>query len=234
VSAGVPANIAPGSNGTPAPSDPRVYLQENGRTVVNGVLVSDLIDIQGGYLGGSGTLQGDVIIGAAAMMNPGNSPGTETILGNYHLWGTLTIEIVSPTVHDIVNVAETAYFYKGSQLHFVLDYNGLYSPADGTDIVFLYAKGLWGLENLSYSISGLESDFHYQVYADADADLHVHFYQDGQNSQPQTTGYVNIIYDGRLPGTDVPEPATVALSLLGLALLGWRTRRHGALTARSQ
>jgi hypothetical protein len=174
------------------------------------------VDILGGSLGGTGTIQGTVLIGAAGVMNPGNSPGTLNV--DNAQFGNLVIEIASATVHDIVNASGTVTFSQGSTIRF--DLLGGYVPADGADIEFLFASALEGLDYVSYSIVGLPSSLHYQVYADGGADLHVRFY-----GSQAPGGYVHqLLYDGR----SVPAPSTTALTLLGLALLGWRYRRRGA------
>jgi hypothetical protein len=93
----------------------------------------------------------------------------------------------------------------------------IYTPGSGDEFRFLYSWGLTGLDNVRYTISGLPGSFHYQVYED-DSDLIVRFYADG--TQP---GYAhNVLYDGR----QAPAPSTLALGVLGFALLGWRLRRR--------
>lgn len=52
-----------------------------------------MIDIQGGTLNGSGTISGPVLLGTAAALNPGNSPGTLTINGNLTSSGKMIFEI---------------------------------------------------------------------------------------------------------------------------------------------
>src|ERR1700683_610980 len=58
------------------------YVQTSGRTIVNGTLNSvPAVQIQGGKLSGSGTINGNVVMGGT--IAPGNSPGILTINGNY-------------------------------------------------------------------------------------------------------------------------------------------------------
>ena len=60
------------------------YVQTGGSTVVDGTLSAlngAIVDIRGGTLGGSGTINGVVVMGGT--LSPGNSPGSLTINGSY-------------------------------------------------------------------------------------------------------------------------------------------------------
>ncbi len=85
-------------------------LVRAGALVVNGTLTTGggLTVFQNGLLGGSGLIHGSVLNGGT--VNPGNSPGTLTILGNYTQTpsGTLQIEIASPSVFDRLVVSGEA------------------------------------------------------------------------------------------------------------------------------
>ncbi|WP_234044908.1 beta strand repeat-containing protein [Haloferula rosea] len=78
--------------------------------IVNGSLTSSLTTVESGStLGGSGAV-GALTVAAGANHNPGNSPGTMTIGGDYTLAGTLNVEVLGLTAgseHDqlIVNGA---------------------------------------------------------------------------------------------------------------------------------
>jgi hypothetical protein len=64
------------------PNSGGTFLQTSGQTIVNGTLNSTAtIQIQGGTLSGSGTINGNVVMGGK--ISPGNSPGILTINGNY-------------------------------------------------------------------------------------------------------------------------------------------------------
>lgn len=49
----------------------------------NGTIVSDITVTSGGVLGGSGTIEGDVTIASGGSVGPGNSPGIQTINGDF-------------------------------------------------------------------------------------------------------------------------------------------------------
>jgi subtilase-type serine protease len=67
------------------------YTQTAGRTVVNGTLTATsgaIVDIQGGSLRGTGTINGDVLMNALMSPGSGGAPGTFTINGNYEQTST--------------------------------------------------------------------------------------------------------------------------------------------------
>jgi fibronectin-binding autotransporter adhesin len=68
-----------------------------GRLLVNnttgsGTGTGDVV-VQGGLLGGNGTIGGSVQVQSGGTLSPGNSPGHLTILGNYNQAGTLLVEL---------------------------------------------------------------------------------------------------------------------------------------------
>jgi hypothetical protein len=66
----------------PSTSSGGSFVQTAGQTIVNGTLNSAAtIQIQGGKLSGTGTINGNVVLGGK--ISPGNSPGILTINGNY-------------------------------------------------------------------------------------------------------------------------------------------------------
>jgi hypothetical protein len=88
-----------------------VYTQTAGSTSVNGTLAdSNGVNIQGGALSGAGTINGNMA--NAGQVNPGNSPGTLTISGNYTQspTGVLNIELGGTPAgqFDLVQVSGTA------------------------------------------------------------------------------------------------------------------------------
>ena len=81
------------------------YLQTAGATVVDGALTATggaTINIQGGTLGGTGTITGNVLV--AGTMMPGDTPGTLTILGNYEQSGIFD-EQMSPFSQAFLDVS---------------------------------------------------------------------------------------------------------------------------------
>ena len=61
------------------------FTQTAGSTVVDGTMTQASILINGGTLGGTGIINGDVQIGASGTLGPGNSPGSLTIDGGFTL-----------------------------------------------------------------------------------------------------------------------------------------------------
>jgi len=88
------------------------FVQTSGQTVVNGTLNSvPAVQIQGGTLSGSGTINANVIMGGT--ISPGNSPGILTINGNYTqtAFGAYVAELAGLTAgtgYDQLDVSGTA------------------------------------------------------------------------------------------------------------------------------
>ncbi|MAE66819.1 MAG: hypothetical protein CMJ18_21380, partial [Phycisphaeraceae bacterium] len=90
------------------------YTQTAGSTtLIGGTLTAATVDIQGGTLGGDGTINGDVV--NAATVDPGQSPGRIAVNGTYDQTaaGTLAIEIAGPPTtpgvdYDQLDVTGTA------------------------------------------------------------------------------------------------------------------------------
>ena len=76
------------------------YVQTAGSTIVNGTLNSDgLIELQGGKLGGSGVINGNVTVSLGVLVGPGNSPGKLTINGNYQQSSADELQIQIGGIH---------------------------------------------------------------------------------------------------------------------------------------
>jgi hypothetical protein len=100
------------------------YTQTAGSTLVNGTLTatgSAIVNIQGGIFGGSGTINANVMMGGALMPEPGDSPGTLTIFGNYEQTGTgIFDELMSPLSHSFLDVNGNVVLDPGSLLEISL------------------------------------------------------------------------------------------------------------------
>ena len=95
------------------------YTQTVGKTVVNGVLTATggaIVDIQGGALSGTGTINGDVLMKGIMSPGSGGAPGTFTINGNY--------EQTSSGVFDEI--------IKGASSNGVLDVTGVLALDPGS------------------------------------------------------------------------------------------------------
>lgn len=130
------------------------YTQTAGLTNVNGSLAATIIDIHGGSLMGSGTISGPVLLGAAAMVNPGNSPGTLTINGDLTSNGKLIFEIagLGAGQYDELKINGAALF-SGGTLEF--DFINGFSAVSGNSWDFLFAGTYSGQNKLNYIFNGL-------------------------------------------------------------------------------
>lgn len=69
------------------------YRQTAGLTVNDGSMSQGIIEIMGGALKGTGTITGNVTIGANGHLEPGDSPGMLKINGNLNSSGTIIFQI---------------------------------------------------------------------------------------------------------------------------------------------
>jgi hypothetical protein len=98
------------------------YIQTAGSTFVNGTLTTTggaIVDIQGGILGGTGTINGNTFV--AGTMMPGDAPGTLTIVGNYEQASTgIFYEQMSPYSHAFLDVSGNVILDPGAWLEISL------------------------------------------------------------------------------------------------------------------
>ncbi|MCX2980868.1 VPLPA-CTERM sorting domain-containing protein [Halieaceae bacterium IMCC14734] len=92
---------------------PGTYRQTEGTLIVNGTLTQSRVDIEGGTVGGRGTINSDVTL-SGAELGPGNSPGILTINGDFAMdeLSTLSFELGGTTPdypgYDVLNVSGSA------------------------------------------------------------------------------------------------------------------------------
>ena len=166
---------------------------------------------------GTGTITGNVTIGAGGAVQPGNSPGTLTINGNFFNSGRLFIDIASGSSYDVLNISGNATFNSGSIIE--LDFINGYIPDAGSSWNFLLAQWVTGLDNVGFMFGGLASglcdDF---TYLNNNDGFHLIFSNSGLG-----------VHITPLTGTEVPVPPSVFLlgsGLLGLLGLGWGRRKR--------
>jgi len=146
------------------------YVQEDGLTIVDGVMDLSDIEFQDGGLKGSGSLVSDnpIVIADNVEVDPGGSVGTLTFESDVTFDGTLNIEIESTTSFDIVDVIGTVTFGAGSEI--VFDLVG-YTPLAGDTFEFLTALSVGGFENVLVSMPGIDPSLTYSVTVDGEFDL---------------------------------------------------------------
>ena len=98
------------------------YIQTAGSTMVDGKLTASsgaIVNIQGGTLGGTGTINGNVLM--AGTMAPGDAPGTLTIIGDYEQASTgFFEEQMSPFSHAFLDVSGNVVLDPGALLEISL------------------------------------------------------------------------------------------------------------------
>jgi hypothetical protein len=182
------------------------FVQTSGQTVVNGTLNSvPTVQIKGGTLSGSGTINGNVIMGGR--LSPGNSPGILTINGNYTqtAFGAYIAELEglkAGTGYDQVDVNGTADL--AGKLH--VDFLNGFTVALGDSFILMKydsETGTYSMVDLPELNSGLKWDLSYDP------------------------GYLDLSVTSGV--TTTPEPSTYLLwgtaGLLGIGI--WVRRKFG-------
>jgi T5SS/PEP-CTERM-associated repeat protein len=158
---------------------------------------------QGGTLRGNGTVTGNVL-NQGGTIQPGNSPGTLHVLGNYtQNKGIIEIEVAGASAFDVLDVSMDVAL-DDVLIRFI--FTGGYSPLAGDTYEFL-KSGTGSISNLNplYEVFGLQPGFDYTVGG-------------GQN------GLTLVAINN---GVAVPEPGSLALlaiAFLGLVSVRGRTR----------
>jgi hypothetical protein len=185
--------------GFPSDSPSDSYVQTAGQTINNGTLSqSGGVDIQGGSLRGTGTINASVVsVSGGATVSPGTATtfGTLTINGDLQSGGDLMFRIGGGGAgqFDVLAIHGMAFLNGGTiGVNFVN-----FTPVAGSSWDFLSATAITGLNTLSFAVNGLSSNL-----------THVFNYSNGVET---------------LTVYSVPEPSSFLLLVFafgGLAL--WR------------
>jgi len=183
------------------------YTQTGGRTIVNGTLTATggaIVDIEGGKLGGTGTINGDVLM--KGIMTPGSSgaSGTFTVNGNYQQTaaGVFDEIIKSSSANGLLDVAGLLALDSGSLLEITLQ--GGFDPVGDSFTILDYGSlsGEFG-NGTSFMADGFNWTLTY-----------------GSNDAILTAVSAD-------PPVNAPEPGTISLIALGfLPLLGYAAKRR--------
>jgi hypothetical protein len=173
------------------------YLQTAGLTTNNGILTAKSVDIQGGTLRGTGTINAPVTLSSAAILRPGDATtlGKLTINGNFQSNGNLLFRIggLGAGQFDALAIHGQAFLNGGSVRFNFVDFK----PMAGNSWDFLSADSITGWNTLSHSVSELGPGLTY------------------------TFTYANGIQTFKV--VSVPEPSSLLLLAFGLGGLAfWR------------
>lgn len=141
------------------------FVQTGGATYLrDGILTTTHpLDIQGGILGGAGEIVGDVHLGPAATMAPGQSPGILTIQGNYaQTGGNLYLEIagLTPGLHYDQLVVTGDFGLAGGAI--TLDFLGGFAPQAGQTFTLLQVGGGFA-SDATFTVVGLEPGWQFDT-----------------------------------------------------------------------
>lgn len=189
-----------------------IVTQTDGALTVDGSLTQAAVNLNGGILNGTGTLNTTLNVDGGTVA-PGHSPGTLTINGDFNFTGgILDIEIggLLPGQYDLLEITGAAHFLGGT-IRF--DFINGFLPAASDFLAFLDAASIDGLSNMSFAYTGLAPGFQFSVDPNGGA-LRFTALNDGQAVEQSS----------------VPEPATLALAGIGLGLVRWQRTRAGSGT----
>ena len=100
------------------------YTQIAGSTLVDGTLTATggaIVNILGGALGGTGTINGNVVMGGTLTPGALGAPGAITIFGNYEQTGNGTFdELMGPLSHSFLDVSGNVSLDSGAFLDITL------------------------------------------------------------------------------------------------------------------
>jgi hypothetical protein len=144
------------------------YIQTAGQTINNGTLTAgdvqgaSVVNVQGGSLSGSGTINAlAVTLSSGATISPGNATtlGTLNINGDLQSSGDLMFRIggLNAGQFDVLAIHGMAFLNGGT-----VGFNFVnFTPVAGNSWDFLYAGAISGWETLQFNLGGLSPDLRY-------------------------------------------------------------------------
>ena len=184
------------------------YTQTAGHTTVNGTLTATggaIVDIEGGKLGGTGTINGDVLMKGIMSPGSGGVPGTFTVNGNY--------EQTSTGVFDEI--------IKGASLNGLLDVSGVLALDPGS-LLEITLRG--GIDPVGDSVTILDYGSLSGEFSNG-----TNFFADGFEWTLTYGPNDAVLTAVSTDSVSTPEPGLTSLIVIGfVALLGFATQRRTA------
>lgn len=188
-----------------------------GTLLVNGSITSDTAIGAGATLGGSGTISGNVVVSTGGTHAPGNSPGIQSIIGDYTLdpGANLTIElngVAVGTEYDRVDVVGGVNI-DGANLVINLGY----APTPG-DLFFIVVND--SDDPVNGEFAGLADGSVVSLGSFGGESFFARIFYFGDVGTAQLSGGNDIVL------RVIPEPTSMALLALG-SLMALRRQRSG-------
>ena len=184
------------------------YTQTAGHTTVNGTLTATggaIVDIEGGKLGGTGTINGDVLMKGIMSPGSGGVPGTFTVNGNY--------EQTSTGVFDEI--------IKGASSNGLLDVTGVLALDPGS-LLEITLRG--GIDPVGDSFTILDYGSLSGEFSNG-----TNFFADGFEWTLTYGPNDAVLTAVSTDSVSTPEPGTISLIAIGfLPLLGYAAKRRSA------
>lgn len=174
-----------------------------GLLILDGSLGGNVIVDNNGILSGNGTIEGN-LSNIGGLIAPGFSPGLLTVEGDLTVTdgGIIEIEMAGLSIgeFDQLSVGGVADLTGANILFSFIE---SFLPRSGDIIDFILADSLTGLDMATFSFTGLQPSFQFDVY------------QAGSGLR----------FMAQSDGVSVPEPKSFALLLAGLGLIALRLVR---------
>jgi len=144
-----------------------MLLQTAGSTINNGSITQGIVDIRGGSISGSGTWDvGTLIVGPDANIDPGNSPGTMLVSGDFECNScTVTFEFagLGDGEYDVLDITGAVSFTGMSNV--VFSFVGGFAPDEGAMFTFFKSATPVDFTSVLFSYAGLQDGFEFDVTA---------------------------------------------------------------------
>jgi T5SS/PEP-CTERM-associated repeat protein len=215
-----------------------------GKLVVDGSISSSTVTVQGGTLGGSGTV-GGLIVNTGGTISPGNSPGALNVAGNVvwngggnYNWQIHDTALIAGTGWDLVSATgslDLSALAVGSEFKINLwSLSAVASDVNGPALNFNPNQNYtWTILTAGSGISGFtnSNQFLINIGATNGTGGFANALSGGSFSMAHDGNNLNLVFTSA--SAPIPEPGTwVAMAIFagGAAYAGWRRRKSAKIS----